>query len=909
MTAGTDDVELRLLGYVRNASHGFALPLFGQHERGNTLYIAECGPSGDHRGVITGFQTYETDIQKLLPVARPDPVRVGDPWVDVFLWKDQVLVGDASHLWLELAQIKEDVEVAAPLSLLDAAVHAETADRERLAPIAYKYLSDRVDGFHADEWRTRILSREAATLIRRHLPEVPSSSIGCEVSSKEPASIELPLPKAVIDLLKQKAAFEPLIANLSRFAAAFSQKFTVSEVWPMTPRTGQPADGNIQGVKESEQQTARVLVVTFGNRARTIGRHIGSPLWLPAGLDADFLTPDQDHAPAAPGGGKSKSQFAAKLMQVLDGTSRGAIKKLKSSYEVMIALVDDEYFAKESIAEIQLIVDHPALARAVKLLVPALPEKSPAAFFGRGRSQDVLRGQGFDALLDTAQARSPFWWGSAKRSLDRRIADIVSTVAALCLSDSVAGRLRSLSRAFQEVLALAVDLAGDLRPHLDPMLALGSEVSWADKNTPAREIYFREEAEVVSRNAKSARRALLELRPLGGFEEFAKAVLDDIGGDIKSADRHFKFSDSPISLKEPLRYPDASAAFELDAGKRLLLISEAPGIAALKRATALKWHVVRYTDRQAVKSLMRLDSTMASFLPNEVALDPLVVSERNAAVATRGVDTRDIIRIDTAEFEEWCDSLPSHERHILRAEMRPLRASGADSSAITPAAVAIRRRWLTVGRSPDDHTLVALANILRVEPRELLADRPYKRAADLDTCWSAPAEGSMRFALSDGELSPLLMRLQPEEVVLQEFFVLDGDWGVPALFRSRVFGIWAMATLSRSSSWMSRFSIRETFAGFPIPTVFRLSSSSHSNRIETDHKEILSLSRDIQQRIDRASDVRSWKAAQRSDEFRNSPDHRRLEECILSVFELPEDADDVSILERLVEMNRRLNRK
>lgn len=907
MTARADDMELRLLGYVQNASHGFALPLFGQHERGNTLYIAECGPSGDHRGVITGFQTYETDIPKSLPTARPDPVRVGDPWLDVFLWKDQVFVGDAASLWLELARIRNDVEIAAPLSLLDAAMQAETPDRDRLAPIAYKYLSDRVDGFYADEWRTRILSREAATLIRRHLPEMPSASIGCEASSKEPASIELPLPKAVIDLLTQKGAFEPIVANLSRFAAAFSQKFGVSEQ-PTATRTEQPAGRNIEVASGSEPQTTRILVVTLGNRARTIGRHIGSPLWLPSGVDADFLTPDQDHALVAPEGVKSKSRFAAKLMQVLDATSRGAINKLKSSYEVVIALVDDEHFAKESIAEIRSIVDHPALAGAVKILVPALPEKGPAAIFSQGRSQDMLWEGQFDAVLDTAQARSPFWWGSAKRSLDRRIADIVSTVAALCLSDSVAGRLRNLTRAFQEVLALAVDLAGDLRPHLDPMLALGSEVAWADKDTPGREIYFREEAEVMSRDAKTARRALLELRPLGGFDEFAKAVLDDIVGDIKSSDRHFKISDSPISLKQPLRYPDASAAFELDSGKKLLLISEAPGIAALKRAAALKWHVVRYTDREAVKSLMRLDSITASFLPNEVALDPLVVSERNAAVATRGVDTRDIIRIDTAEFEEWSDSLPSHERHVLRTEMRPLRASGADSSTITPAAVAIRRKWLTAGRPPDDRTLVALANILRVESRVLLADRPYKRAADLDTCWSAPVDGSKRFALSDGELSPLLMRLQPEEVVLQEFFVIDGDWGVPALFRSRVFQIWATATLSRSSSWMSRFSIRETFAGFPIPTVFTISSSGHSNRIETEHKEILSLSRDIQQRIDRASDVRSWKAAQRSAEFHNSPDRRRLEECILSVYELPKDADDVSILERLVEMNQRLSK-
>jgi hypothetical protein len=901
-------MELWLLGYVQNASHGFALPLFGQHERTNTLYIADCRPSGDHRGAITGFQTYETDLQKWLPVARPDPVRVGDPWLDVFLWKDRVLVGDASCLWLDLAQIRDEVEIAAPLSLLDAAMHAEASDRERLAPIAYKYLSDRFDVSQADVWRMRILGREATILIRRHLPEVHSSSIGCQTSAKEPASIELPLPKAIIDLLSRKSALDPIVDNLSRFAAAFSQKFDVSEMRSTATGNEHPADGDIEDNIEPKPQTTRVLIATFGNRARTIARHIGSPVWLPAGLDADFVTSDQNRALISPKGAKSKSQSASKLMQVVDGTSRGAVSKLKSSYDVIVALVDDEYFAEESIAEIRLIVDHPALSGAVKLLVPALPEKSPAAVFNRGRSQDVLRERGFDALLDTAQARSPFWWGNAKRSLDRRIADIVSTVAALCLSESVAGRLRNLARAFQEVLALAVDLAGDLGPHHDPMLALGSEVSWADRNTPAREIYFREEADVMSRNTKAARRALLELRPLGGFEEFAKAVLDDIVGDTKSARRHFRISDSPVSLNEPLRYPDASAAFELHDDKKLLVTAEAPGIAALQKGAATNWHVVRYTDRETIKSLMRQDSGAASFLPNEVTLDPLVSNERNAAVATRGVDTRDIIRIDTAEFEEWSDALPSHERHALREEMRPLRASGADSSTITPAAVAIRRKWLTVDRPPDNRTLAALAKILRVEPRELLMDRPYRRAADLDTCWSSPTEVSMRFALADGELSPLIMRLQPEEVVLQEFFVIDGDWGVPALFRSRVFWIWATATLSRSSSWMSRFSIRDTFAGFPIPPVFKLSSSGHSNRVETDHKEIFSLSREIQQRIDRASNVRSWKAAQRSSEFYNSPDRRRLEEYILSAYQLPADADDVSILERLVEMNQRLNK-
>ena len=156
------------------------------------------------------------------------------------------------------------------------------------------------------------------------------------------------------------------------------------------------------------------------------------------------------------------------------------------------------------------------------------------------------------------------------------------------------------------------------------------------------------------------------------------------------------------------------------------------------------------------------------------------------------------------------------------------------------------------------------------------------------------------------------MQLRRDEIVLQTFFIIDGDWSAPALFRSRVFGVWAAATLSRSSSWMSRFSVGVTFAGFPIPPHFRVVGVNGTGRaIESEDRELLSLAMNVEGHIERIANAgggSGWKAAQHSTQLRELSAARALEARILAAHDLRSDADDLSILERLVAMNALLAR-
>ncbi len=325
------------------------------------------------------------------------------------------------------------------------------------------------------------------------------------------------------------------------------------------------------------------------------------------------------------------------------------------------------------------------------------------------------------------------------------------------------------------------------------------------------------------------------------------------------------------------------------------------------------WRVVRYTDRATLRALVHSERDFGSRnVPGKISLGRIVTSNINRRLATRGVDTRDVIRLTRDQLHEWLDSVSLADRDRLRSEIRPLRLSADVSDKGETLAFAARRKRLLDCRFQDDPALQALMRVLKISERELMERRPYKRAADMDTCWAPPTDDFMRFALVDGEIPPLVARLGPEEIVLRTSFIIDGDWSTPALFRSRVFGVWAAATLSRSSSWMSRFSVGATFAGFPVATPFRIVGTEGTGcALLCADIGLLDLARKVESHIERIANAggeASWKSAQRSDELGDLPSVRELEARILAAYELPAGADDLSILERLVTMNGALNR-
>src|SRR5690606_33484207 len=77
------------------------------------------------------------------------------------------------------------------------------------------------------------------------------------------------------------------------------------------------------------------------------------------------------------------------------------------------------------------------------LIAPAPPSDGPSMLLSRdGDGSRLLRE--CNAIIDTTLARSPFWKGHPRRSVDRRMAVIVATVSVVAALDS---RLRETLKA------------------------------------------------------------------------------------------------------------------------------------------------------------------------------------------------------------------------------------------------------------------------------------------------------------------------------------------------------------------------------------------------------------------------------------------------------------------------------
>ena len=111
-------LQLALVGYVPVSGHGFALPYFAQHIVANATYIARCNVPGAPSGKIIGFEIAGLDYCKTLPKELVQLVQIGDPWIDVFLWGDQIWVGTKPEIWRATIAIRRQIANFAPLTLL-----------------------------------------------------------------------------------------------------------------------------------------------------------------------------------------------------------------------------------------------------------------------------------------------------------------------------------------------------------------------------------------------------------------------------------------------------------------------------------------------------------------------------------------------------------------------------------------------------------------------------------------------------------------------------------------------------------------------------------------------------------------------------------------------------------------------
>ena len=222
MKGADDDLVLKLVGFTSPVSHGYALPLYGERDRANTLYVAECKPSGDHSGKISDFTVLNPRSKSWLPSGPVVTARIGEPWLDVFRWGGECFIGDVQSIWDRLTPVREDLRLNAPISLLDVATHAGVPERDSLAPIAMSYVTHRFGADRADRWRVSTLERYERIRYRHLLREIKLDVEGGPGKGFEirDGTIYLILHRGLLEPSDRATAINDYVYDFTRFAEA-----------------------------------------------------------------------------------------------------------------------------------------------------------------------------------------------------------------------------------------------------------------------------------------------------------------------------------------------------------------------------------------------------------------------------------------------------------------------------------------------------------------------------------------------------------------------------------------------------------------------------------------------------------------------------------------------------------------
>lgn len=889
------ELSLRLIGYYRCAGHGFAMPLYGQSEGANTLYVARASVSGDHAARIVAFEPINVDDQRRLPPGESFVVEVGDPWRDVFLWNDAAYAGTPEQLWAELTPLHPDVEARAPLSLLDLAVHARRDEVSTLAGIAFGFLHERFGEAKARSWRRQFMRQQTEVAFRRALiGQQLDDELFQAIRLREaiPNELTFDLPEELVSACAGEEV-QASIARVSQLAAFLGASLAPFPVEAAVPATGlreptRPAPSATPAATVSEDVS--VLIITEGKRAREVVRHLKS-------------------------GSEHEPDLAKLEWDILSGGTAQFSGSSGTRIRSVIALVlsEDENAPARPSAEVVQFLERQATEGALILLVPALPATRPSTLFTPGGDRKLPFAH---AILDTAIARSPFWWGNIKRSFDRRISDVLQLAVNAARSPVVRRELLE-SRPEEAVPILSVGMApypGDRTPRGDgpDSLLLGSEASCVagdpKRSDPAVLFSVRINPDEID-GYRNATQIIVEgRRRENRFPEFASSVIAPLFGrnNRRSAGprgRLQQLPDLPIEIRGTMRAPDYVGSFSIgeeSRGFHLAITAETPSLDTVEQADQLGWKIARYTDSATLRRLSEGAEPAATF-PDEIQMGSIHSSEVNRSLATRGVDQRDVVRVSYDLLSEWLDGIPAAQRAAARRNARPLRSATRPYGESENDHLLLREYVL--GSDPAAQQLLSLISAQNKAP----SFRPMKRSADLLRCWTPPSPGVRRYAIVDGAVPGIVLELRPEEVPLQDLFVIDGDYAVPALFRSHVFAVWARATLPAASSWMARFSVANTFGGFPIADIFRVVGQEGSLvALVADGapSRLGELAEEVGQYIERSLaslPSGSWKEAHRPSD--NLPAMRPLNELVLHAYGLPADATDIQILRRLQEMN------
>jgi hypothetical protein len=550
-----------------------------------------------------------------------------------------------------------------------------------------------------------------------------------------------------------------------------------------------------------------LILVSTGRRSQDVVRQVSGSDWLPDWIDARReVAIDIEF---------DGQRLPARRESIQGGLGTNQMPPtLGANYDVVVLLADDEDFGMMLRRYSDLLA---VQSRSVFLLAPALPEHAPSemliggdAFPGAGSEFPDFR---FDAIIDTSVARSPFWTGNPRRALNSRIADTVVGAALLCCGERSLLTASKKSQIMRVPLLTFAFVGQEMR---DAELGLASETAGNPDNTSRSKIYFEARTTRLTRKAKL--RGVVELRErISNFVDFAAVIMHSIVG----ADRFTMPDAVPLELRRHFKFPELCAGFrQRGPFKGMAICAETPTIELLRAAGALGWAVIRYTDQQTIKDVTgRAFRLRPPLLPREIEPIPSTKRPENRGLATRGIDPRDVIRLNMEDrISVESDRSSALRREIRRYIAAPSKIFGRAPAIDADVEFVLPRRVVKYAIDANDDTAKRL--LRRLKRMDMPLSSPEKRPADLRMAWSSPQDGTSRFIIVDGAIPGELRRLAPDEVPSQRFFIIDGDSAVPALFGSRLFAAWAQLTLTRSTSWMPRFSVGRTFETFPIREPF-----------------------------------------------------------------------------------------
>lgn len=917
--SGNDFGALDLAGYVALCEHGYALPCYRNGPNANTWYTADCSIPEDHRGTIVGFKLILTEDIRAI---SPDKVRngtIGSAWCDVFLWRGQQFVGTPQELWGELAPHRKEIASLAPLSLLDLAISANVDEWRQIAGSSFKFVQKHFGLAKARFWRRDTFFRSHVILYLRRLASElkfkgdKGQTDAVRITEASNGVLGVGIPRPLYEAIVASGRYGEFEELLKTYAEPFSSGVQILNEALNETRKADTVQLPLLVPPEETYEADNILLVALGRRAEDIARNIAAPEWSPYSHSGPV--PQWKFERIRPSGRlfDVPDNGKGKLHLVVEGDDLPRLDR----YKVIVALADDDVLTNErqpshigrALSEIG------AEKRSIRLLAPALPRDEPARILLSAKDAGSL-GVHFDAIVDTSMARSPFWPGYARRALERRIAEIVVGAGMLAatmkpLSDFFEGRKRSSSiplltfavRTPQGAGPIARRLLGDFF-----RLATASEsigIGSATSDRPSGELFLLEFNGKWEHRRQAATMGVVVVRKLAdSFTEFAHEVVSATAiGLQRPRPRLLPSSSVPRSLLKSLSFPDRVCAVTLSGNrysKRLAMVAETPDIETLQVAADEKWAVIRYTDQETIEELLLIESQNESWpLPREVRLPHVRKLPQNKRFATRGVDPRDIVLLDQKQAKKLRKSSPP----FLGRRLRLYRAD-ADGLGTKHMPAALPRI--------DVEKAVGLArgatkSLLReIEQQSSARFSSLKRPSDLQLAWTKPARDDSRFAIVDGVLPVILVKLAANEVPAQKLFIVDGNVGVPALLQSRVFEVWARATLSRSTSWMSRFSVGGTFETFPViqPFELRPHSDGSSLLLRAGDKRLYKLATSWLTALDEVFKGADPQVITRHlIALRDHPLKAKIDEAICDVYRLPPDATDLDILRRLLTTN------